>query len=130
MPKERVTVSIADVKMNLYTADPDTVRRLAESLNARVSRLCKRTGCSKNEALVMLIMEQADSQKKSSQLIRSQQEQIFALLEKNASLMGQAPESALYELPENALMREIALLERKNTELLDELAELRAKLAD
>ena len=127
MAKERVTVSIADVKMNLFTADPDTVRRLAASLDARVSRLCKRTKCSKNEALVMLIMEQADSQKKSSELIHSQQEQIFALLAKNASLMGHEAESALYEAPENALMRENEMLKRKNSELLDELLDLRSK---
>ena len=128
MSKERVTVSIADVKMNLLTADPHTVSRLAESLNARVSRLCEYTKCSKDKALVMLIMEQADSQKKSSQLIRSQQEQIFALLGKNSALMGQAAESALYEPPENALLREIAVLERKNEELLDEMVELRKQL--
>ena len=30
MAKERITVSIADLKMNLLTADPDAVRRISE----------------------------------------------------------------------------------------------------
>ena len=130
MPKEKITVTVAGVKMNLVTANAHEVRRLAASLDARINRLCKRARCSKNEALVMLTMEQADGQKKSVELIHSQQEQIFTLLAKNASLMGNAEESALYEPPENAILRENAALQQKNRELLDEILDLKQRLGD
>ena len=124
--KEKVTVTVADVKMNLLTADPEAVQRMATSLDARVTRLVKRAKCTKGEALVMLIMEQADSQAKSAELIHSQQEQIFALMSRNAALLGHAEESAPYgEVPESALLRENARLRQKNEELLDELLALR-----
>ena len=130
MAKEKISVNIADVRMNLVTSAPDEVRRMAASLDARISRLSKRARCTKNEALVMLIMEQADSQKRSAELIHSQQEQIFTLLQKNAALLGHAEESALFVAPENALMRENAKLQQKNRELLDELLELRQALSE
>ncbi|MBR2460995.1 MAG: hypothetical protein IKB34_07185 [Clostridia bacterium] len=125
MAKERITVTVADVKMNLSTADPDTVKRMAASLNARIKKLSARARCTKNEALLLLIMEQAEAQKKTAELIHAQQEQIFSLLAKNASLMGQADESAPYVLHENALLRENIALQRQVKELLDEIIELR-----
>lgn len=126
MTKERITVSIADLKMNLLTADPDAVRRMVASLDARISRLSKGARCPKNNALAMLIMEQAEAQKRSAEIIRGQQEQIFALLQKNAALSGGKPDEAAYEELENALMTENAALRRKIDELVDELAELKA----
>ena len=125
MAKERITVTIADVKMNLRTAEPDAVKRMAESLNLRVNRICERTGCEKNHALVMIIMEQAEAQKRCAELIHEQQEQIFELVSKNSALIGQSAEIAPIERTENALMREISQLKQKNLELLDVLVALR-----
>ena len=126
MAKERITVSIADLKMNLLTADPDAVRRMVASLDARISRLAKGARCPKNNALAMLIMEQAEAQKRSAEIIRGQQEQIFSLLQKNAALSGGKLDEAAYEELENALMAENAALRRRIDELVDELAELKA----
>ena len=130
MAKERITVSIADLKMNLVTADPDVVRKMAASLDSRITRLSKRARCSKNEALAMLIMEQADGQKRSSEMIRAQQEQIFDLLQKNAALSGGEMNAELYEPLENAFIAENAALRRKIDELVDELAELKNASVD
>lgn len=128
MAKERVTVNIANVRMKLLTGDPAAVERMAASLNSRIDRLAGRAGCSKNDALVMLIMEQADSQQKSAELIHSQQEQIFELLAQNAALMGNVAESAPRVPAENALLRENAVLRQKNQALLDELSLLKKEL--
>ena len=100
---------------------------MAASIDTRVKRLASIARCSKNEALVMLIMEQADSQKRSAELIHSQQEQIFDLMQKNASLLGHAEECAPFIPTENALMRENARLKQKNRELLDELLEIKER---
>lgn len=127
MAKERITVSIADLKMNLFTANADATRRMAASLDARISRLSNAARCPKSNALVMLIMEQAEGQKRSSEIIRNQQEQIFSLLQKNAMLSGGELDEEVYEELENSLMAENASLRRKIDELIDELAELKAK---
>lgn len=125
MGSERVTVNIADVKMNLRTADPEAVKRMAESINTRINVICKRTGCAKSDALVRIILEQTEMQKRYSELIHAQQEQIFELVAKNSAMSGQGEEIAPYELTESALMSEIAQLKKKNLELLDELVALR-----
>ena len=57
MAKERVLISIADLKMTLLTADPDAVRKMAASIDARITRISKGAKCPKNNALAMLIME-------------------------------------------------------------------------
>lgn len=130
MPRERVTVEIAGVKMKLLTADPAAVSRMAASLNSRISQFIKRTGCSEGEALVMLVMEQADGQQKTAELVHSQQEQIFRLLSQNSALMGGEAESAPREIAENALLRENAALQRKNQALLNELADIKRRTKD
>ena len=126
MAKERITVSIADLKMNLLTADPDAVRRMAASLDARISRLARGARCPKNNALAMLILEQAEGQKRSAEIIHGQQEQIFDLLQKNAALSGGKMDETAYEAFENALMAENATLRRKIDELVEELSELKS----
>ena len=128
MAKERITVSIADLKMNLITADPDAVRKMAASLDARISRLSKVTRCTKNNALAMIIMEQAEGQKRSAEIIRAQQEQIFTLIKKNMTLSENEQGLELYETLENTLMSENAALRRRNEELIAELAELKASI--
>ena len=125
MAKERITVSIADLKMNLLTADADAVRKMTASLDARISRLAKRAGGSKNVALVLLVMEMAESQKRSAELIHAQQEQIFALLQKNAVLSGGEVDMEHYEILENSLQAEIDALNAKNNELIELIAELK-----
>ena len=126
MAKERITVSIADLKMNLLTAEPEAVRKMTASLDARITRLAKRAGGSKNIGLVMLVMEMAESQKRSAELIHAQQEQIFALLQKNAALSGGEVDEEHYELLENTLQAEIDSLHSK----IDDLTALRADLKD
>ena len=128
MTKERITVSIAELKMNLVTANADATRRMAASLDARISRLANAAHCPKNNALVMLIMEQAEGQKRSAELIRGQQEQIFSLLQKNAMLSGGEVDEEIYEELESTLMAENAALRRKIDELIDELTELKARV--
>ena len=127
MAKERITVSIADLKMNLLTADPEAVRRMTASLDARINRLAKRAGGSKNIALIMLVMEMAESQKRSAELIHAQQEQIFALLQKNAALSDGEVDTEHLEILENSLQAEIDALNAKNDELIELIAELKDK---
>ena len=127
MANERIIVSIAGMKMSLYTADPDAVRKLTASLDARINRLAKRAGGSKNIALIMLVMEMAESQKRSAELIHAQQEQIFALLQKNAALSDGEVDTEHLEILENSLQAEIDALNAKNDELIDLIAELKDK---
>ncbi len=128
MPKEKITVTIAGIKTTLITSDSQAVRRLASSIDASVSRNLKRAGNRTDAALLMTVMEQAESLKKNASLIRSQQEQIFALTQKNSMLLGEAAESAPIEFTENALMLENARLARKNEELTDEITRLKELL--
>ena len=129
MAKEKITVSIAGIKMNLITSNSDEVIRMANSLDATVSRRMARVGGKVELALLMLVMEQSEALKKNVSLIHSQQEQIFALTNKNSALQGEAPESAPIIEAENALMLENQRLRRRIDELTDELAAVKAELS-
>ncbi|MBR2474047.1 MAG: hypothetical protein IKB51_03335 [Clostridia bacterium] len=129
MAKEKITVSIAGIKMNLITSNSDEVIRMANSLDATVSRRMARVGGKLELALLMLVMEQSEALKKNVSLIHSQQEQIFALANKNSALQGEAPESAPIIEAENALMIENQRLRRRIDELTDELASVKAELS-
>jgi len=129
MAKEKITVSIAGIKMNLITSNSDEVIRMANSLDATVSRRMARVGGKVELALLMLVMEQSEALKKNVSLIHSQQEQIFALTNKNSALQGEAPESAPIIEAENALMIENQRLRRRIDELTDELASVKAELS-
>jgi len=129
MAKEKITVSIAGIKMNLITSNSDEVIRMANSLDATVSRRMARVGGKLELALLMLVMEQSEALKKNVSLIHSQQEQIFALTNKNSALQGEAPESAPIIEAENALMIENQRLRRRIDELTDELASVKAELS-
>ena len=129
MAKEKITVSIAGIKMNLITSNSDEVIRMANSLDATVSRRMARVGGKLELALLMLVMEQSEALKKNVSLIHSQQEQIFALANKNSALQGEAPESAPIIEAENALMIENQRLRRRIDELTDELAAVKAELS-
>lgn len=128
MPREKITVNIAGIKMNLITSSGDEVARMASSLDTVVKRRMKKVGDKVEVAMLMLVMEQAETLKKNAALIHSQQEQIFALTNKNSALLGEAPESAPIEAAENALLAENERLRRRNEELCDEIASLRALL--
>ena len=65
---------------------------------------------------------------KSASLIHAQQEQIFALTNKNSALLGEAPESAPIIETENAILAENQRLRRRIDELTDELALLKAAI--
>ena len=125
MAKEKITVSIAGIKMNLITSNTDEVTRMASSLDTTVRRRMQRVGGKLDLALLMLVMEQTEALKKNATLIHSQQEQIFALTNKNSALLGEAPESAPIEMTENAIMLENQKLRRRIDELTDEIAILR-----
>ena len=126
MANERITVSIAGMKMSLYTADPEAVRKLTASLDARIKRLTTtRTAGSIPAALVLLVLEMAESQKRSAELIHAQQEQIFALLQKNAALSDGEVDTEHLEILENSLQAEIDALNAKNDELIELIAELK-----
>lgn len=128
MPREKITVNIAGIKMNLITSSGEEVSRMASSLDTVVRRRMKKVGDKVEVAMLMLVMEQAETLKKNAALIHSQQEQIFALTNKNSALLGEAPESAPIEAAENALLAENERLRRRNEELCDEIASLRAAL--
>ena len=123
----RVTVEIADLKMKLMTAEPEAVLKMAASLDARITKLAQHARCPKENALVMLIMEQAEGQKRSAELIRGQQEQIFELLKKNAALSGGEFDGEIYGALQENLLDENEALMRKIDELVEELAELKAQ---
>lgn len=129
MAKEKITVSIAGIKMNLITSNTEEVKRMASSLDATVRRRMKRVGDKLELALLMLVMEQTEALKKNTALIHSQQEQIFALTNKNSALLGEAPESAPIVEAENAIMLENQRLCKRIDELTDELSQLRAQNA-
>lgn len=124
MPKEKITVSIAGIKMNLLTSSGDEVTRMANSLDTTVRRRMKKVGGRVELALLMVVMEQTEALKKNIALIHAQQEQIFALTNKNSALLGEAPESAPIEYTENALMLENERLHRRIDELTDEISVL------
>ncbi len=130
MAKEKITVSIASIRMNLITSNVTEVTRMAHSLDTTVRRKMQKTGGKLEHALLMLVMEQTEALKKNAALVRSQQEQIFALTNKNSALLGEAPDSAPIIKTENALMQENARLMRRVEELTDEIALLRQALAE
>ncbi len=130
MQKEKIAVSIAGIKMNLITSNPEEVSRMASSLDTAVRRKMQKVGGKVEHALLMLVMEQTESLKKNVTLIHGQQEQIFTLTNKNSSLLGEAPESAPIMETENALMVENTRLARKIDELSDEITALRRTLAE
>ena len=130
MPREKITVNIAGIKLNLITSSGDEVARMASSLDTVVRRRMKKVGDKVEMALLMLVMEQAETLKKNASLIHSQQEQIFALTNKNSALLGEAPESAPIIITENAILTENERLRRRNEELLDEISVLRAALEE
>ena len=121
----KVTIKIADLKMKLMTAEPEAVLKMAASLDARISKLAQHARCPKENALVMLIMEQAEGQKRSADLIRGQQEQIFELLKKNAALSGGEIDEEIYGALHENLMDENEALRRKIDELIDELTDIK-----
>lgn len=127
MSREKITVNIADIKMNLITSSGDEVARMASSLDTVIRRRMKKVG-DRDTALLMLVMEQAETLKKNAALIHAQQEQIFALTNKNSALLGEAPESAPIAAAENALLAENERLRRRNDELSDEIVALRKML--
>ncbi len=129
MPKEKITVSIAGIRMNLITANVDEVTRMASSLDTTVRRKMQKTGGKLEHALLMLVMEQTEALKKNVTLIHGQQEQIFSLTNKNSALLGEAPESAPVIETENAIMLENERLRRRIEELNDEIALLRQAVA-
>jgi hypothetical protein len=130
MAKEKITVNIAGIKMNLITANPGEVTRMASSLDTPVRKKMQRVGGRLDHALLMLVMEQTEALKKNTALIHSQQEQIFALANKNSALLGEAPESAPVDKAENAIWLENERLKAKIDELTDEITRLRKILAD
>ena len=130
MPREKITVNIAGIKMNLITSSGDEVARMASSLDTVVRRRMKKVGDKVETALLMLVMEQAETLKKNASLIHSQQEQIFALTNKNSALLGEAPDSAPITVTENASLAENERLRRRNEELLDEISVLRAAIEE
>ena len=128
MAKEKITVTVAGIRMTLSTSDSEAVKRMASSIDATVQRKMRYTGNRTDVALLMTVMEQSESLKKNAARIHSQQEQIFALTQKNSSLLGEAAESAPIELAENAIMIENARLIRQNEELMDEITRLKELL--
>lgn len=130
MAKEKITVNIAGIKMNLITANPQEVTRMASSLDTTVRKKMQRVGGRLDHALLMLVMEQTEALKKNTALIHSQQEQIFALANKNSALLGEAPESAPVDKTENAIWLENERLKARIDELTDQITQLRKILAD
>ncbi len=130
MAKEKITVSIAGIKMNLITSNAEEVTRMAGSLDTAVRRKMQKVGGKLEHALLMLVMEQTEALKKNTALIHSQQEQIFSLTNKNSALLGEAPESAPVIEAENAIMLENEKLTRRIEELNDEIIMLKRLLAD
>ncbi len=125
MAKEKITVSVAGIKANLISADPEAVKRMASSIDASVQRKLRYVGDHPEVALLVVTMEQADSLRKNSELIHNQQEQIFALTSKLSSIMDGSEEAAPIEQTENAIMTENRRLTRKVEELSDEIDRLK-----
>ncbi len=125
MAKEKITVTIAGMRMNLITSNVSEVTRMASSLDTTIRRKMQKTGGKLEHALLMLVMEQTEALKKNVSLIHGQQEQIFGLTNKNSALLGEAPESAPVIEAENAIMLENERLRRRVDELTDEINILR-----
>lgn len=130
MTKEKISVTVAGIKMTLSTADKDTVTRMANTIDAMVQRKLPRAQNRPDVALLLLAMEQADSLKRNAALIHRQQEQIFALTTRNAALLGEAAESGPIEETENIILAENLRLIKKNDELADEIERLKALLEE
>ncbi len=128
MAKEKITVTVAGIRMTLSTSDSEAVKRMASSIDANIQRKLRYAGNRTDVALLMMVMEQSESLKKNAALIHSQQEQIFSLTQKNSALLGESPESAPIEFAENAIMIENARLIRQNEELMDEITRLKELL--
>lgn len=130
MAREKITVTVAGIKMTLSTADKETVIRMANTLDATVQRKMPYAGNRPEIALLMVAMEQADSLKRNAALIHRQQEQIFALTTHNAALLGEAAESAPIKETESVILTENLRLIKKNEELADEIERLKYLLED
>ena len=130
MAKEKISVTVAGIKMTLSTADKETVTRMANTLDASVQRKLPYAGGRPDIALLMLAMEQADSLKRNADLIHRQQEQIFALTTHNAAILGEAAESAPIEETESVILAENMRLIKKNEELADEIERLKSLLSE
>jgi len=130
MAREKITVTVAGIKMTLSTADKETVIRMANTLDATVQRKMPYAGNRPEIALLMVAMEQSDSLKRNAALIHRQQEQIFALTTRNAALLGEAAESAPIEETENVILAENLRLIKKNEELADEIERLKFLLEE
>lgn len=130
MAREKITVTVAGIKMTLSTADKETVIRMANTLDATVQRKMPYSGNRPEIALLMVAMEQADSLKRNASLIHRQQEQIFALTTRNAALLGEAAESAPIKETENVIFAENLRLIKKTEELADEIERLKALLEE
>ena len=130
MQREKIVVNVAGIKMNLITSNPQEVTRMASSLDTTVRKKMQRVGGRLEHALLMLVMEQTEALKKNTALIHSQQEQIFALANKNSALLGEAPESAPIENAENAILLENERLMRRIDELTDQISHLKKLLAE
>ncbi len=126
MSREKVTVTVAGIKMTLSTADKETVVRMANTLDATVQRKLPYASGRPDVALLMVAMEQSDNLKRNAELIHRQQEQIFALTTRNSALLGEAAESAPIKETENIIFAENLRLIRKNEELADEIERLKS----
>lgn len=125
MAREKITVTVAGIKMTLSTADAETVVRMANTLDASVQRKMSYAGNRPDVALLMVAMEQSENLKRNASLIHRQQEQIFALTTRNAALLGEAAESAPLEETESIIFAENLRLIKKNEELADEIERLK-----
>lgn len=128
MAREKVSVSVAGIKITLNTPNKEAVVRMANTLDATVQRKLPYTANRSDVALLMVAMEQAESLKRNASLIHRQQEQIFALTTRNAALLGEAEESAPLKETENIILSENMRLIKKNEELADEIERLKALL--
>lgn len=125
MEKDKISVTIAGIKMKLRTSSPEEVMRMANSIDADVRKKLPYVNNIIDHALLMMVMEQAEELKRNTELIHRQQEQIFALTKKNSALLGEAPESAPISIVENAVMEENYNLQKKIDRLTDEIARLK-----
>lgn len=130
MPREKVTLNIAGIKAALLTADAQSLLRMASSIDADAQRKLKYVGGRADAALLLVALEQAESLKRNASVIHSQQERIFELSVRNASLLGHADECAPLEETENVLMAENRALRKEIAMLTDELAKLKYSEAD
>lgn len=130
MTKEKITVTVAGIKMTLSTSDAETVTRMANTLDAAVQRKMTYAGNRPNVALLMVAMEQSENLKRNASLIHRQQEQIFSLTTRNAALLGEAAESAPVKETESVIFAENLRLIKKTEELADEIERLKYLLEE